>query len=297
MSQARGRGRRRDGHEEEHENHERWLVTYADMLTVLMALFIVLFAMSQVDQTKFEKLRASLAMAFGQESVAFDAQGKALAGEAGGSDTSPADVTVGQPQDAKTKEAAKQAVAAAERARASAGQRDAKREVDEFDKIKKRLQASLARQDAANKVRFRIDERGLVVTVVTDSVVFANNQAVLLPAGQRIVDTIAPELRPLPNGVEVDGHTNRLPVVSGPYPSNWELSTARASTVVRRLAGDGIAARRLTATGYADQKPLHPYGDDQAMELNRRVEIVVKSRLPAETRTLLPSAAGQLPTG
>ncbi|GAA3448154.1 OmpA/MotB family protein [Planomonospora venezuelensis] len=282
------------GHEEEAHADERWLVTYGDMLTVLMALFIVLFAMSQVDQDKFNALKSSLSMAFGNPSVTFAAPGTAVAGDAGGGDASPMDMSaaLAKGQDAEAQEQAKAALAALDRAKASARAKNAEKEVEKFERIKKKIQEALRKQSAEDSVQFRVDERGLVVTVVTSSVVFGNNSAELLRDGRRIIDAIAPSLRTEKNALEVDGHTNWLPVNSGPYPSNWELSTARASTVVRRLIAKGIPASRVNASGYADQRPLYPDTDPRSVSLNRRVEVVVLSDLDAATKALLPSAAG-----
>ncbi|MBG0833302.1 flagellar motor protein MotB [Planomonospora sp. ID67723] len=282
------------GHEEEAHADERWLVTYGDMLTVLMALFIVLFAMSQVDQNKFNALKSSLSMAFGNPSVTFAAPGSAVAGDAGGGDSAPMDISAPATKEEK-EEAEKQAraaLAALDRAKASARAKNAEKEVEKFDRIKKKIQAALNKQNASDSVQFRVDERGLVVTVVTSSVVFGNNSATLLSDGRRIIDAIAPALRTEKNKIEVDGHTNWLPVNSGPYPSNWELSTARASTVVRRLITRGLPASRVNASGYADQRPLYPDTDPRSVTLNRRVEVVVLSDLDAQTKALLPAAAG-----
>jgi chemotaxis protein MotB len=99
-------------------------------------------------------------------------------------------------------------------------------------------------------------------------------------------------LRPLPNSLGVDGHTNHLGVANPRYPTLWELSTARASRVVRYLVETkGISAKRLTAAGYAAERPLYPPSDPRAEKLNRRVEIIVLSGLPADQRALLPTAA------
>ncbi|GGS86663.1 hypothetical protein GCM10010156_51500 [Planobispora rosea] len=294
------KARRHKKHEEHEEAHadERWLVTYGDMLTVLMALFIVLFAMSQVDQNKFNALKASLSMAFGEPSVTFAAPGSAVTGEAGGEDSSFTDVANPATKEEKeeAEKQARSALAALDRARASARAKNAEKEVEKFDRIKQKIQKALAAQDSADSVQFRVDERGLVVTVVTSSVVFGNNSATLLSDGKKIIDAIAPALRGESNKLEVDGHTNWLPVTSGPYPSNWELSTARASTVVRRLITKGIPAGRVNASGYADQRPLYPDTDPRSVSLNRRVEVVVLSDLDSQTKALLPAAAGQSST-
>jgi len=291
MSAHGGRGGRRGAaHEEEHENHERWLVSYADMMTLLMVLFIVLFAISQVDQKKFAELKNGLAVGFGSPSVAFEGAEASLIES---SDTdSPMDLSSGAGSATADAKAVADAVATKERATASQQATAAKTEVENFDKIKAEITAELTKQGLDNAVKFSIDERGLIVTVITSAVVFAGNEAQLLPAGRAIVDGVGPAIAKLPNKIEVDGHTNQLGGGTGTYPSGWELSSARAASVVRLLHSDaGIADTRLEAAGFADTKPLYPAEDPRAATLNRRVEIIVLSTLPAGTRALLPTAA------
>ena len=297
MSHKAGSSRRRHGggHEEEHENHERWLVSYADMMTLLMVLFIVLFAISQVDQQKFEALRDGLAAGFGATTLTDG--GPALLNEVG---ADAAQVTI-DPQiptspgqtGAAAKKAIREAVAAADRARAAARAKAAEAEVAKFEKLQKQITEALKDSRTAAGVRFRVDERGLVVTIVTSSVVFGGDSAVLRDQGRRIIDAIGPVLRATPNSLEVDGHTNQLPVPTRAYPSAWELSTARASAVARYLIDEvGVASSRLSAAGFAGERPLYPPTDPRAPSLNRRVEIVVLSTLPPAERALLPAASG-----
>lgn len=282
-------GKKHGGHEEEHENHERWLVSYADMMTLLMVLFIVLFAISQVDKKKFAELKNGLAVGFGSPSVAFDG-GESTLMESSDSN-SPMDMSSGIGGTTSDAAAIQEAVATKERASASARQQAAQQEVENFEKIKAEIEESLKKQGLADSVKFTIDERGLVVTVVTSAIVFDGGEAQLLGAGREIMAGIGPAVAGLPNKIEVDGHTNQLAGTTGNYPSGWELSTARASTVVRFLHSDaGIPEQRLMASGFADTKPLYPAGDPRAAALNRRVEIIVLSTLPADTRVLLPSA-------
>jgi chemotaxis protein MotB len=280
-------------HSEEHENSERWLLTYADMITLLMVLFIVLFAISQVDQKKFAALKSGLAAGFGADTV-FDAGTGVLMDD--GQDNSAVNINPdvpSKPRNATETKAVLEAVRTAERAKASAQLEAAKKEVQDFEKVKKQIKKALAAQNVDAAVLFRVDERGLVVTVVTSSIVFAGDQAVLLPAGQQILGAIGPALWPLPNHLEVDGHTNQLPVPTRRYPSAWELSTARASTVVRFLiASESIPAARLSAAGFAGERPLYDPRDPRAATLNRRVEIIVLSELSPAERALLPAAAG-----
>ncbi|WP_432968307.1 OmpA/MotB family protein [Dactylosporangium sp. CA-233914] len=282
---------KKGGHEEEHhENHERWLVSYADMMTLLMVLFIVLFAISQVDQKKFAELKNGLAVGFGAPSVAFNG-GETNLLESSDSN-SPMDLASGIGGTTSDATAVQDAVQAKERAQASKRQAAAQAEVNNFDQIKTQITNALTKQGLQDQVQYSIDERGLVVTIVTTGIVFNGNEAALLPAGRTIIDAIGPAIAPLPNSIEVDGHTNQLTGGTGNYPTGWELSSARAAAVVRMLhTNAGITDTRMQATGYADTKPLYPTTDPRAQTLNRRVEVIVLSSLPADTRALLPSAS------
>ena len=111
----------------------------------------------------------------------------------------------------------------------------------------------------------------------------------LRPEGRTILDAVAPTLIDLPNVLRVEGHANHLPVTAGgPWPSNWELSGYRASTVLRHLSGDGVPEKRMSATGYSSTRPLVPDSDPTALSVNRRVDIVVLSTASAEANALLP---------
>jgi chemotaxis protein MotB len=300
MSHGSGGGRRRKGgvHHEEHENHERWLVTYADMITLLMVLFIVLFAMSSLDSKKFAQLASGLAASFGVNNIAFTGKISPMDNQVNTA-VLPLDPGV-QPnlsravsqtpvKEASTAEAA---IAASDRARASNDADLARHEVRSLRDVQRQIEEALRRKHLEDTVRFHFDERGLVVTVVTSAVVFDGDKAELLTVGRRIMDAISPALRKLPNGLQIDGHTNQLPVPTVNYPSAWELSTARASAVARYLTGHGISPTRLTASGYADTRPLVDPKDPRSVTMNRRVDIVVMSTLPPAQRALLPSAAG-----
>lgn len=304
MSKMGGKppGRKRGGGgEEEHVNHERWMVSYADMLTVLFALFIVLYAMSTVDQEKYEQLAEGLAQGFGARSAAFAGKTGTMEGApkavsaiplAGGADPKLKESALGKPDVvSKDDAAARAAVAEAERAQADLDARAAVNEVKNLKKIQEQIKAALRKQNVTKDVLFAINERGLVVTVVSSDVVFTGDRAELRPGGRRIMQAIGPALKSLPNNIAVDGHTNQLNVPTRVYPSSWELSTARASIVVRALAGQGLAKKRLTAAGHADTQPLIDPADPRSVSMNRRVDIVVLSDLTATQRELLPLLA------
>jgi chemotaxis protein MotB len=283
-----GRKRPKKHEEEEHENHERWLVSYADMVTLLMCLFIVLFAMSQVDKAKFAALASGLSASFGAPITALPGSTPessvldALPGAVDIASAIPPDATV---QEAEVDAAA--AAAAAERAKRVAA--EAAAAYDELAAAREQLEAALAAAGHAGAARYEIDERGLVVHIVADAVLFDAEEAVLRPEGRQILDAVAPTVTGLPNVLRVEGHANHLPVTAGgPWPSNWELSGYRASTVLRYLAGDGVPEPRMSATGYSSTRPLVPESDPNALSVNRRVDIVVLSNASAEANALLP---------
>lgn len=291
---AHGRARRGGGHDEGgHDGpDERWLVSYADMITVLMALFIVLFAISQVDAQKFLQLKQGLAEGVGANSVIPVDGGSGLL-VSNGSIAAPA-----QPQTAVQAESATATDAGAGAAtpsaeRAASAMEAAREEVERLDELQRRLDAALQSGGLGDRVDFRITERGLVGAIVADDVFFESSSAALRETGREVVDAMAPVLDADTHPLELQGHTNSLPVRGGLYPSNWELSAARAAAVVRHLETDGIASDRMTAVGYGETQPLYPGDDEEALSGNRRVDLVVISDQPAEVKALLPEAAAE----
>jgi len=283
------RRRKRSGaHDEEHTNHERWLVTYADMVTLLMVLFIVMFAMSQVDQKKFDQLKAGLAVGFGQaptiESGSTsildqngDSAAEAIAPTQFAIDTKLANAspaTKANPQHADAQEQARM--------------NQARDEVNRLKQLLDRLNRALRAHHLEDDVQASIDNRGLVVSLVSRHVVFEPNLATLSARGQQVVDTLAPVLRDIPDPLEIDGHTNQVKVKPKYYPTDWELSAARAVTVLRRLnEADHVPAARMTASAFGHEKPLIDPRKPGSQRINKRVDIVVLSTLPSETRDLM----------
>src|SRR6478609_8957633 len=283
-----GRKRPKKHEEEEHENHERWLVSYADMVTLLMCLFIVLFAMSQVDKAKFAALASGLSQSFGAPVTALP--GKTPQGSVLDALPSPVNIAAGIAPQQKAAQAdveAAAAQAAAERAKRVAT--EAQGAYDELAAARDKLNAALTAAGHPDAARYQIDERGLVVHIVADAVLFDPEEAVLRPEGKAILDAATPTLTSLPNMLRVEGHANHLPVTrGGKWPSNWELSAYRATTVLRYLAHDGVPEPRMYAAGYGSTQPLVPITDPAAISVNRRVDIVVLSNASAEANALLP---------
>ncbi|SDN43885.1 flagellar motor protein MotB [Geodermatophilus sp. DSM 45219] len=287
-SGGHGRRRGKKHEEEEHENHERWLVSYADMMTLLLVLFVVLYAMSQVDKQKFAQLASGLSDAFGTPVSVIPAptpDGEPLDGLPGAIDIASA-IAPEQTVEQAEVDAAAAAAALAEAQQVAA---EAQAQYEDLSEIRDQLDAALTAAGYAGAARYEIDERGLVVHIVADQVLFDAEEAVLRPEGRAILDAVAPTLSGLPNDLNVEGHANHLPVtLGGMWPSNWELSAYRATTVVRYLADGGVPQDRLVANGYSDTRPLVATTDPEAIGVNRRVDVVVMSTASAEANDLLP---------
>ncbi len=287
-----GRRHRKGGHEEEHENHERWLVTYADMITLLMVLFIVMFAMSQVDQKKFNALKTGLAAGFGQSTSIMDGS-SSLLDQPGMSVAEP--ITPPQYQEAVPKidqVAVQAAVSDTLRKASQRRQAEAQAEVERLSEVESRLRAALAKHKLNADIRTQIDGRGLVISLVSQHVVFDANDASLTARGRHVVDTLAPVLREIPDDLQIDGHTNQVSGRPAYYETDWDLAAARAITVLRRLAEhDGVPASRMSAASYGRERPLVDPSKPGSQEVNKRVDIVVLSGLPDETADLVERVA------
>lgn len=262
---ARGR-RRRHSDGGGHGDGERWLLTYADMITLLLALFVVLFAISSVNVSKVRALQQSLRDAFSGKVV----NGGEAIMQTGNSvsvrtlQTQPRVVpqtpTIGTPDSA----AARAALAA-------------RREEDELQRLKRMLDAYAAEHGFKAQVETVVTRRGLVVRLLTDNVLFDSGLADVKAQGIPLLAEVGTLLgvdRVHP--IAVEGHTDDVPIATSKYASNWELSTARASAVVRWLIGRRVPARRFSAAGYADLHPLSSNGTGAGRARNRRVEIVLQ---------------------
>ena len=264
---GRGRGRRR-GLEEEHEEHvdERWMASYMDMVTVLMCMFIVLFAMSTVDQAKFVQLKNSLATGFGAVDV-------------GKVDTAEGIVV---PADLVDTPAVNQDVGLTDLDLAIA-------EVDDLTAVQEAMQAALSAVGLDTLVEYTIDERGLSVGLVGSETFFEPNVATLSSQAVKVLDTIGPVLAGSQREVSVEGHADRHGVTIN-YPTDWELSSARATQVLRHLVErTGVAQERIGAIGYGSARPVDTGDDLAAMARNRRVDVVLLSNQPDSVRALIPS--------
>ena len=265
---AAGRKRRGKGGGGHDGPDERWLLTYADMITLLMALFIVMFAISSVNTSKFEALQKSLKEAFsgnvlpGGESVI--QQG----GSEKGHQTPKVQPPVPAIQPLIQKEFDKEQK---KRSGSSEGTED-----EQFRKVKRDLDEYAEQNGLKDKLETEITRRGLVIRLLTDGVLFDSGQAKIKPRAVPLLQKIAGLLQvDREHPINVEGHTDNVPIQSSQYPTNWELSTARAASVVRLLIADNAPAERLGAVGYAQLHPIASNSSAAGRSRNRRVEIVL----------------------
>lgn len=299
------RPRRRGMEEEAPENHERWLVSYADMVTVIMALFIVLYAISQVDQDKYESLRSSLADGFGVAQASILPDGGGPMTDVGSAvrfptiDSVVPNLTDGLvPENASgdlspllLQEQTEEYEAMLESALGAASEVDMQAAVEEYDHlagIRSEINSALASKDLDGSVDFRVTQEGLMIGMVTNDMFFATASNDLTALSRAVIDTITPRLTKLPNQITVEGHADVIPNGSM-YKTNWELSSARATTVLRRMVEDGdLQPARVAAVGFGDARPLVEGKSKKALAANRRVDLVVLSGQPERVRALLP---------
>ncbi len=265
-----GRRRHAEHEEEEHENEERWLVSFADMMTLMFALFMVLFSISSVNTSKFESLKRSLQESF---SGAILPGGTAVR-ETGSDDNATKAATPAPPQPTLMPRDVIAASVADRRKKVQDGAADAEQE--EFARLKRRIDAQAARLGLQDKVSTAIRERGLAVRLLTDGVLFDSGRAELRPGGERLLSPIGRLLRrERRHPVVVEGYTDAQPIASATYPTNWELSGARAARVVRHFVGEGVPMGRLSGVAYAWQHPIASNATAEGRSRNRRVEIVL----------------------
>ena len=283
---AASRRRRRSRVEEEHENDERWLLTYADMITLLMALFMVLFSISSVNISKFVSLQHSLQDAFSGRILP---GGRALE-ESGGSTTSP---QVAATPPASTPSATNEG--ADRKAAEAAAKAAAKKEEQDFKALKMRVDQYAKEHGLDSKVTTLITKDGLVIRLLTDKLLFASGSATVQPAGRGLLAKVGGLLRAESrHAIRVRGFTDPIPIHTAAFPSNWELSAGRAASVVRAFAGAGVAPERMEAAGRASLDPVTSNATAEGRARNRRVEVLlprVATGQAAESATQPQAAA------
>lgn len=247
---SRRRGRRR---EEDSENHDRWLITYSDLITLLMIFFVIMYAMSKVDVAKFMTLTQSLAAALHNE------QQIPLKNLGSTGLVVPANPTN---QGDKTQHPIPpSSVAQTQNDKA-------------LDNLFNQVKSYIATHNLNGNVTIVNQQRGVQITL-RDVVLFNTGQATLLPQAQKLLQGLVPFFQSLNNPVVIEGYTDNVPIDTPQFPSNWELSSARAINVVRFLVSQGISPPRLSGVGYGQYHPVVPNTSAANRAINRRINIVI----------------------
>jgi len=222
----------------------RWLLTYSDLITLLMIFFIMMYVISNVNAQKFAKMANVLGQVFGNKSAGVLNNGTSILKDSG--NTNP---------------------------KASNGN-DAQ-DISQLNQVKQELEGYLKSKSLNGKVSVTLEERGLVISL-QDTILFDSGSAILTPEAGSIISDIGAKLQALSNFIRIEGHTDDLPIQTVKYPSNWELSSARATNVVRELIMHSqISSDRLSATGYGEYRPLETNDSEQHRQMNRRVDILI----------------------
>lgn len=251
------RSRRQD-----EENHERWLISYADLITLLFAVFVVLYALSKVDEGKYKVFSNSLNFAFGSVSL-----GK------------PGVVDPARTAPQNEQELLLKALVDKRNARIAEQQRKQNEAMQTMVNNLNHAMATLVKNELVNVTQ---TPRGVVVDI-NASALFEQGEAVLQRSATRTLAAVAKVLEPGTQAIEVEGHTDDIPIFTPQFPSNWELSAARASSVVRLFIEQGVAAERLRAVGLASYHPVSSNETAEGRVRNRRVTVTILA--PVQSRT------------
>ncbi len=268
----------------EHENHERWLVSYADFITLLFAFFVVMFASSQTDKGMAKQVSESI-----KEAIENDHAAAMVAAVLGGS------------VDNKGKGSAAAKGPGGTETKAEPRTEDDRRQqqLAELMPSLRVLSESLHNEIKAGEIKISMEDRGLVVSFT---------QAALFPSGEDVISTsayegigkVATAIARLPNPVRLEGHTDSIPINTPRFHSNWDLSSARAIALLKILTEKfGVPANKLSVAGYADTAPVAANDTEEGRGLNRRVDIIVLNEQgvkgePAKRETKSEPTASQI---
>jgi len=219
---------------DEHENLERWLLTYADLITLLLAFFIVMYSMSRIDAKKFGKMSEALSGVLKGGTVVIK-HGDDIGAMPG----------------------------------------HGVLEVGHLKSLGQSIERSFKELGKESEINIELSERGLVIHVM-EKALFDEGQSALKPKARETLDLVAGHIRGLENHIRVEGHTDNKPIRTQRFPSNWELSSSRATEVLRYLSDNHrIEPRRLSALGFGEYRPISANNSDENRAKNRRVDIIV----------------------
>lgn len=240
---------------EEHENHERWLVSYADFITLLFAFFVVMYSISSINEGKYKILSDSLVGVFNQV------------------DRSVKPIPIGEERP-RTTEADVSQVEDLSGPASSAG----KPTLDPLERIAQSMRETFGELIANEQLTIRGNELWIEIEL-NSSLLFPSGDALPNDQAFLLIDNVAGILAPFDNPIHVEGFTDNLPISTSQFPTNWELSAARAGSVVRMLAAQGVDPSRMAAVGYGEFQPVADNATAEGRARNRRVILVVSRNL------------------
>ncbi|HMM05470.1 MAG TPA: OmpA family protein [Clostridiales bacterium] len=230
--------------QQEEENTESWLLPYSDLMTLLLAVFIVLFAVSKVDVEKAAQMSEKFRDAMLNESAAQGSKTET---------TNAGEITEEELMEYLEQE-----------------------ELEDLQKIKEEIDKELEEQGLGTSVTTTLEKRGLVISF-NNAVLFESGSAAVKNQNIGALLTVAKTITTLDSFIRVEGHTDNVPIHSGVYPSNWELSSARAATVVRLFVSQNIPSDKIVAVGYGENRPVADNSTASGRAKNRRIDIIVLS--------------------
>ncbi len=228
-------------HPEDHDNHDRWLVSYADFITLLFAFFVVMYSVSHVNEGKYKVLSGSLEAAFKSE------QKNHASEQADGSNASPAAaaISVLNPGGASP-----------------------------IDTIFRQIETQIKPLADQGLITLRHTDEWLEIEI-NNRILFPSGSTKLLPDARMLLSLLGEVLGKFNTPVQVEGYTDNVPINTPVYPSNWELSAARAASVTHLLANQGVSPELLAAVGYGETRPLTGNGSAEGRSQNRRVVLKI----------------------
>jgi chemotaxis protein MotB len=234
--------------QQEHEENDPWLMTFADMVSLLMAFFVILYSMSALNAVKYHDLTDSLRETFkGKTAIGKTSKGKEI---------NMAEI-IGSAKEVKQYKSLNEKVNA------------------EMVAITLKMNTFISEHKLGNKVSAFIDDRGVVIKIA-DEILFAPGEARLSKESQVLIDYLVTMIKEFPYQLRVEGHTDNTPIQTNVYPSNWELSTARACNVVRTFIEKGGNPTQFSAEGFAEYRPIGSNSTVSGKMKNRRVELIYK---------------------
>ncbi len=235
--------KKRRGQKKNNPDGSSWLTTYSDMVTLLMAFFVLMLSFSTVDAAQFDRTMVSL-----QEALGVLQSGRTIVVD----DSRDLDLSESE-QDVHEQAS----------------------QISQLLRVRSQIGSELDEQGFDDHTKFRLTERGLILQF-TDQVLFPSGSADLRSEALEVLDALAPNLESIPNQIRVEGHTDNVPIDTPRFPSNWELSTARATNILRHLLGVAeIDSNRMSAAGYGEYRPLAENTTAEGRAQNRRVDIVL----------------------